>query len=78
MAPRQLTIRNRNVSEFSVESVLPDASVGRGAGGQTEATLKSGTNQFHGQLWTYFQNGAWNANSWYVVHESDYFRLLSA
>ena len=56
--------QSENISEFSVESVLPDASVGRGAGGQTEATLKNGTNQFHGQFWTYFQNGAWNANSW--------------
>ncbi len=26
--------------------------------------MKSGTNQFHGQFWTYLQNGAWNANSW--------------
>ncbi|MDR3411233.1 MAG: hypothetical protein P4L87_09865 [Formivibrio sp.] len=53
-----------NVSEFSVSSTLPDASVGRGAGGQIEATLKNGTNQLHGQFWTYLQNGAWNANSW--------------
>ncbi len=53
-----------NISEFSVASALPEASVGRGAGGQIEATLKNGTNQFHGQFWTYLQNGAWNANSW--------------
>jgi len=53
-----------NTAEFSVASALPDASVGRGAGGQIEATLKNGTNDFHGQFWTYLQNGAWNANLW--------------
>jgi hypothetical protein len=56
--------QSENISEFSVSSALPDASVGRGAGGQIEATIKNGTNQFHGQFWTYLQNGAWNANSW--------------
>lgn len=56
--------QSENISEFSVASALPDASVARGAGGQIEATLKSGTNQYHGQFWTYLQNGAWNANSW--------------
>ena len=56
--------QSENISEFSVASALPDASVPRGAGGQIEATMKSGTNQFHGQFWTYLQNGAWNANSW--------------
>lgn len=56
--------QSENTSEFSVASALPDASVARGAGGQIEATLKNGTNDFHGQFWTYLQNGAWNANSW--------------
>lgn len=56
--------QSENISEFSVASALPDASVARGAGGQIEATLKNGTNNFHGQFWTYLQNGAWNANSW--------------
>ena len=56
--------QSENISEFSVGSTLPDASVARGAGGQIEATLKNGTNEFHGQVWAYLQNGAWNANSW--------------
>jgi hypothetical protein len=56
--------QSENISEFSVSSALPDATVGRGAGGQIEATLKNGTNDFHGQFWAYLQNGAWNANSW--------------
>ncbi len=56
--------QSENMQEFSVASALPDASVGRGAGGQIEATIKNGTNDIHGQFWTYLQNGAWNANSW--------------
>lgn len=58
------TPQSENISEFSVSTSLPDASVARGAGGQVETVLKNGTNQFHGQFWTYFQNSAWNANSW--------------
>lgn len=55
---------NENVQEFSVTSSVPDASVARGAGGQIEAVMKSGTNDLHGQGWAYLQNGGWNANSW--------------
>lgn len=58
------TPQSENIAEFSVSTSLPDASVARGAGGQVETVLKNGTNQFHGQFWTYFQNSAWNANSW--------------
>lgn len=56
--------QSENIAEFSVASALPDASVGQAAGGQIEATLKSGTNHYHGEFWTYLQNAAWNANSW--------------
>ena len=56
--------QSENISEFSVSTSLPDASVARGAGGQVETVLKNGTNRYHGQFWTYFQNSAWNANSW--------------
>ena len=53
-----------NMAEFSVNTSLPDASVGRGAGGQMEAVMKSGANDLHGQAWGHLQNGGWNANSW--------------
>ena len=53
-----------NLAEFSVTTSLPDASVARGAGGQINAVMKSGTNSLHGEGWGYFQNGDWNANSW--------------
>ncbi len=53
-----------NMAEFSVNTSLPDASVARGAGGQIETVMKSGTNTLHGQAWGYFQSGDWNANNW--------------
>ena len=53
-----------NLAEFSVTTSLPDASVARGAGGQINAVMKSGTNALHGEAWGYFQDGDWNANSW--------------
>jgi hypothetical protein len=53
-----------DLSEFSVTANVADASTARGAGGQIEAVTKSGTNDLHGQAWGYFQNSAWNANSW--------------
>ena len=56
--------QSENLSELTVSSTLPDASVARGAGGQINANLKNGTDKFHGQAWSYLQSGGWNANSW--------------
>jgi hypothetical protein len=53
-----------DLAEFSVTTSGADVSAARGAGGQIQAVLKSGTNDLHGQAWGYFQNAAWNANSW--------------
>jgi len=53
-----------DIAEFDVTTSVADASTARGAGGQVEAVIKSGTNDLHGQGWGYFQNGVWNANSW--------------
>jgi hypothetical protein len=53
-----------DLTEFNVTTNAADASVARGAGGQIEAVMRSGTNDLHGQVWGYFQNAAWNANSW--------------
>ncbi len=56
--------QSENIAEFSVTTSVPDASVARGAGGQINAVMKSGTNDLHGQGWGYLQDGDWNANSW--------------
>jgi len=40
------------------------AEYGRLSGGLVEIVTKSGTNSYHGQVFEYIQNDAFNANSW--------------
>jgi hypothetical protein len=49
------------VEELHVNSAGYDASQGANSGAHIGYTTKSGTNQFHGQLYEYFQNSFWNA-----------------
>ncbi|MGH8247433.1 MAG: carboxypeptidase regulatory-like domain-containing protein, partial [Gammaproteobacteria bacterium] len=51
------------VEEFKVQTNSFDAQYGRTGGGVVNMTLKSGTNQLHGQLWNFTKYGAWNANN---------------
>lgn len=53
-----------NLQEYSNITSTAGAEYGTSAGSQLSAVIKSGTNQLHGMFWTYFQNSAWNANSW--------------
>jgi hypothetical protein len=53
------------VGEFKVSTSLYDASQGRNGGGNINATLKSGTSKFHGDLFEYFRNTALNANEYF-------------
>lgn len=59
-----------NLGEVSVITQAIDAKYGNSGGAQITATIKSGTNGFHGIGWGYFQNQAWNANSWTAKHFS--------
>ncbi|HEY3440735.1 MAG TPA: TonB-dependent receptor [Paludibaculum sp.] len=52
------------IGEMRVMTNGYNAEYGRGAGGVVNVTLKSGTNQIHGSLFEYFQNGELNANRW--------------
>ena len=54
------------IQEFKVSTSLYDATQGRNGGGNINATLKSGTNQFHGDLWEYFRNTALDANDYFL------------
>jgi hypothetical protein len=49
------------IREFEVLTSNFDASFGRNAGGQISATLKSGSNQFHGTLYWFLRNAALDA-----------------
>ncbi|HWW15547.1 MAG TPA: carboxypeptidase-like regulatory domain-containing protein [Candidatus Dormibacteraeota bacterium] len=54
------------IQEFKVSTSLYDATQGRNGGGNINATLKSGTSNFHGDLWEYFRNTALDANDYFL------------
>ena len=54
------------IQEFKVSTSLYDATQGRNGGGNINATLKGGTNHFHGDLWEYFRNTSLDANDYFL------------
>jgi carboxypeptidase family protein len=53
-----------NLQEYSTITSVAGAEYGTSGGSHLNAVIKSGTNQLHGMVWTYFQNSGLNANSW--------------
>jgi Carboxypeptidase regulatory-like domain/TonB dependent receptor/TonB-dependent Receptor Plug Domain len=51
------------IQEFKIQTSLYDATFGRGAGGNMQAVTRSGANEFHGSLYGYFRDDAFNANN---------------
>src|SRR3989441_639338 len=52
--------------EFKVQPSLSDASQGRNGGGTVNAILKSGTREFHGDVYEFFRNDILNANDYFL------------
>src|SRR5260221_7050515 len=52
------------IEEFNMISNNAPAEFGNFMGGIVSATLKSGTNAFHGDIWEFFRNDKLNANQW--------------
>ncbi len=52
------------IEEFNLITQNAPAEFGNYQGGIINATIKSGTNGFHGDLWEYFRNDVLNANKW--------------
>ncbi|CAN5710611.1 hypothetical protein BH20ACI3_BH20ACI3_03560 [soil metagenome] len=52
------------LAEFKVETSNSSAEFGNVAGAIVNATVKSGTNEFHGNLFEFFRNDALDANLW--------------
>lgn len=52
------------IQEFNLITNNASAEFGNFQGGIVSASIKSGTNAFHGDLWEYFRNDVLNANSW--------------
>ena len=53
------------VEEFKIQTATFDAANGFASGAVINVSLKSGTNQLHGQLYEFFQNPTLNANSFF-------------
>jgi hypothetical protein len=53
------------VQEFKVQTADFSAELGRSAGAVLNATIKSGTNSFHGAAWEFFRNSKLDAADWF-------------
>ncbi len=52
------------IEEFNLITNNAPAEFGNFEGGIVSATIKSGTNQYHGDLWEFFRNDKLNAHYW--------------
>jgi Carboxypeptidase regulatory-like domain len=52
------------IQEFNLITNNAPAEFGNFMGGIVNATIRSGTNSFHGDVWEFFRNDKLNANSW--------------
>ncbi len=52
------------LSEFTLDTSNYSAEFGHSAGAVLNASIKSGTNQIHGDLWEYFRNTDLDAQNW--------------
>lgn len=53
------------IQEFTLERSTYDAEYGRSAGAQILVSTKSGTSQFHGDMYEFNRNNIFNANSYF-------------
>ena len=54
------------IQEFKVQTGQYDASFGRNAGANVDLVTKSGTNNFHGNVFEFFRNTSLNANDFFA------------
>jgi hypothetical protein len=60
------------LSEFKVQTSDYSAEFGHSAGAVINATVKSGTNQVHGDFWEYFRNNALDARDYFATSIPEY------
>ena len=53
------------LAEFKLQTANYSAEFGHSTGAVVNATTKSGTNSFHGDIWEYVRNDAFNANPFF-------------
>jgi hypothetical protein len=54
------------LSEFKIQTHTYDVAFGRNAGSVVNASIKSGSNAFHGSVWEFLRNRDLNANSFFL------------
>ena len=52
------------IQEFNMLTSNAPAEFGNFEGGVISASIKSGTNSYHGDVWEFFRNNVLNANYW--------------
>jgi hypothetical protein len=60
------------LAEFKVQTSNYSAEFGHSAGAVVNASIKSGTNSVHGNLWEYFRNDALNARDYFAQSIPEY------
>ncbi|SEG57339.1 TonB-dependent Receptor Plug Domain [Bryocella elongata] len=60
------------LAEFKVQTADFSAEFGHSAGAVVNASIKSGTNDIHGDVWEYFRNNALDARNWNSTTIPDY------
>ncbi len=61
----QVLMNPDSISEYRVITSVAKAEYGRNSGAQVQVVTRSGTNQFHGNLFEYHRNTIFNANDWF-------------
>jgi hypothetical protein len=56
----------QTLQEFKTQTSLYDASQGRNGGGNVQATFKTGTSDYHGDVFEFFRNDVFNANDFFL------------
>ncbi len=66
------------LAEFKVQSSDYSAELGRGTGAAINASIKGGTNSFHGSLWEYLRNDRMNARDYFSTRTSYHLNQFGA
>jgi hypothetical protein len=61
-----------SLAEFKVQTSNYNAEIGRAAGAVVNASIKSGTNGFHGSLWEFWRNDILNARDYFQTSKPKY------